>query len=300
MPRLEPDTLHGVLRARLVLLALLVAWLFSPPEWRYAVPLWLPFVVALGLELQFFVTGLMSPGIPAERGRGPIRADLDRFGWQGEPPEEDDPEFWESPPVPRERRHLWRRLLGPALVLAAVGLVVWGVSVRRGWESLDQATQSRVERTITAEARKIAGHPVTVTCDTSGHHVGAVQEADGLAEVGGRQAWLTPGICYQLERVIDGHDSHPGRGTGRAIAVLAHESWHLRGVSDEGTANCYAFQSGVDVGVHLGLSRSTALQLMRQQLSDNLTDTSDARYIVPAGCKNGGSYDLHPGSSVFP
>jgi len=42
------------------------------------------------------------------------------------------------------------------------------------------------------------------------------------------------------------------------------------------------------------------LQLMRQQLSDNLTDTSDARYIVPAGCKNGGSYDLHPGSSVFP
>src|SRR5215471_14253073 len=110
---------HCVLRARLVLLALLVAWLFSPPEWRYAVPLWLPFVV----------------------GRGPIRADLERFGWQGEPPEEDDPEFWQSPPVPRERRHLWRRLLGPALVLAAVGLVVWGVSIRRGWESLDHATQ---------------------------------------------------------------------------------------------------------------------------------------------------------------
>ena len=50
-----------MLRARLLLLALLVAWLFSPAQWRYAVPLWLPFVLALGLELQFFVGGLMAP-----------------------------------------------------------------------------------------------------------------------------------------------------------------------------------------------------------------------------------------------
>ena len=288
------------MRARLVLLALLVAWLFSPPEWRYAVPLWLPFVLALGLELQFFVTGLQTPSAPAERGRGPIHADLERFGWEGEPPEEDDPAFWQSPPVPRERRNLWRRLLPSALVLAAVGLVVWGVSVRRGWESLDSATRGRVERTLTAEAQRIAGHPATVICDTAGRHVGAVEEADGLAEVGGRRAWLTPGICYQLERLIDGHDAHPGFGTGHAIAVLAHESWHLHGVGDEGIANCYAFQSGVDVGVHLGLSRSTARRLMSQQLSDNLTNTTDARYLVPAGCVNGGSYDLNHSSNAFP
>ena len=300
MPRFSVDTLRGMMRARLVLLALLVAWLFSPPAWRYAIPLWLPFAIALGLELQFFVSGLTSRTEPAARGRAPQPADIERFGWEGEPPEEDDPEFWHSPPVPRERRHAARRLLGPALVLAAVALVVWAVSVRRGWESLDSSTQARVERTLTGEARKIAGHPVTVICDTSGHHVGAVQEADGLAEVGGRRAWLTPGICYQLERVIDGHDTHPGRGTGHAIAVLAHESWHLRGVGDEGIANCYAFQSGVGVGVGLGLSRETAQRLMRQQLADNSTDASDARYLVPAGCTNGGRYDLHPASSRFP
>ena len=169
------------MRARLVLLALLVAWLFSPPAWRYAIPLWLPFAIALGLELQFFVSGLASRTEPAARGRAPQPADIERFGWEGEPPEEDDPEFWHSPPVPRERRHAARRLLGPVLVLAAVALVVWAVSVRRGWESLDSSTQARVERTLTGEARKIAGHPVTVICDTSGHHVGAVQEADGLA-----------------------------------------------------------------------------------------------------------------------
>src|SRR5262249_47341216 len=116
MPRLAGDTLRGMMRARLLLLALLVAWLFSPAAWRYAIPLWLPFALAVGLELQFFVGGLASRTEAAERGRAPQRADLERFGWEGEPPEEDDPEFWQSPPVPRERRRFVRRLLGPALV----------------------------------------------------------------------------------------------------------------------------------------------------------------------------------------
>lgn len=290
-----------MVRARLLLLALLVAWLFSPPAWRYAVPLWLPFVLAAGLELQFFVAGLVTRQSAAERGRLPQTADIERFGWEGEPPEEDDPAFWTSPPVPRVRRRLPGRLLAPALVLAAVGAIVWGVSVQRGWSALDSATHARVEHELQREARRIAGHPAQVICDTSGHHVGAVQEADGLAEVGGRRAWLTPGICYQLYRVIAGKDSHPGRGTGHAIAVLAHESWHLRGVSDEGVANCYAFQSGVQAGVDLGLERGTAQALMRQQLADNVDDSaSDPRYLVPPGCHDGGRYDLNHASSTFP
>ncbi|HEX6763350.1 MAG TPA: hypothetical protein VF094_11180 [Gaiellaceae bacterium] len=289
-----------MLRARLALVALLVAWLFSPPEWRYAVPLWLPFALALALELQFFVTGLVSPSERTDRGRGPQQADLQEFGWEGEPPEEHDPEFWTSPAVPRRRRRGAARLLGPALVLAAVGLIVWGVSVRRGWSALDSSTQAQVEHVITAEARKIAGHPVTVVCDTSGHHVGAVQEADGLAEVGGSRAWLTPGICYQLSRVIEGHDPHPGRGTGHAIVVLAHESWHLRGVADEGLANCYAYQSGVQVGTNLGLERGVAYELMKQAYSDNAVDAAEPQYVVPAGCTAGGKYDLNPASAQFP
>ncbi len=291
-----------MLRARLLLVALLVAWLFSPPAWRYAVPLWLPFVLAAGLELQFFVTGFVSSrSEPAERGRAPLQEDVHRFGWGGEEPEDDDPAFWMSPPVARVRRRLSARLVGPVLVLAVVGLVVWGVSQRRGWSALDSATRARVQHILTGEAQKIAGHPVQVHCDTSGRHVGAVQEADGLAEVGGSNAWVTPGICYQLERVIDGHDGHPGRGTGRAIAVLAHESWHLRGVANEGVVNCYAFQSGVPLGVDIGLSRGVAQSLMRQQLSDNAVDSaSDPQYLVPAGCTNGGKYDLNASSSTFP
>jgi hypothetical protein len=178
---------------------------------------------------------------------------------------------------------------------------VWAVGIRRGWSALDHATQARVEHVLSLEAGRIAGHPVSVVCDTAGRHVGAVQEADGLAEVGGRTAWLTPGICFRLHGVIDGRSArHPSNQTGHAIAVLAHESWHLEGVANEGLANCYAFQSGVEVGERLGLSASLARSLMREQLADNASDAASSAYLVPPGCKNGGRFDLHPRSPRFP
>lgn len=286
---------------RLLLLALLVGWFVSPPGWRYAVPLWLPFAIAAVLELEFAVSGFVrgAHGQPQTRGRAPQAGDLRRFGWEGEPPEEDDPAFWSSGPVRVPRSSPARRAVVPLLVLAAAGLVVWGVSVRRGWTSLPAGTQARVQHILSREAARIAGHSATVRCDTEGRHVGAIQDADGLAEVGGDDAWVTPGICFSLYRVIEGHTAHVGRGTGRAIAVLAHEAWHLRGVPDEGVANCYAFQSGVTVGTRLGLPPATARGLMRQQLADN-ADVGDARYVVPAGCRDGGRFDLHPSSHRFP
>ncbi len=288
---------------RVSLLLAVVAWFFSPPDWRYAVPLWLPFVVALALEVEFAVGGVRKLGRqnPRERGRAPQQVDLERFGWAGEPPDDGDPAFWTSPPVPRRRGSMLQRLAVSLAVLGFVALVAWGISIRRGWSALDHSTQAQVQRVLSREASQIAGRPAFVHCDTAGRHVGAVQEADGLAEVGGRNAWLTPAICFRLYRVIDKHDTHTFSPTGRALAVLAHESWHLRGVASEGLANCYAFQSGVTIGTRFGLSESRARALMREQLADNASDSAASpAYLVPAGCSNGGRYDLHPGSSQFP
>ena len=53
---------QAIRRARLLLVVVVLAWFFSPPAWRYAVPLWLPFVLALGLEIEFLVGGLVRPG----------------------------------------------------------------------------------------------------------------------------------------------------------------------------------------------------------------------------------------------
>jgi hypothetical protein len=83
--------------------------------------------------------------------------------------------------------------------------------------------------------------------------------------------------------------------------VLAHEAWHLHGVRDEGTTECYAFQSGVQLGQRLGLTEDAARQLMRQQLADNAGRSgASAEYLVPPGCRDGGSLDLDPESSRFP
>ena len=77
------------------------------------------------------------------------------------------------------------------------------------------------------------GKPVAIRCDDSGSYVGAVQHADGVALVGGDLAYLTPDRCLDLYRLAF-KDEERGSQTGRAIAVLAHETWHLRGVGDEG------------------------------------------------------------------
>jgi hypothetical protein len=119
--------------------------------------------------------------------------------------------------------------------------------------------------------------------------------------VGGSQAYLTPSICDTLYQLAFKHRVQSFPRTGRAIAVLAHESWHLHGVGDEGLANCYGFQSGVRIGVDFGLSESRARAMMRQQLATNAEDAgADAQYLVPRGCHDGGSYDLDPGTPGFP
>ena len=118
-----------------------------------------------------------------------------------------------------------------------------------------------------------------VHCDAEGEKVGIVQHADGLAEVGGRNAYLTPELCFRL------HEPRDDSRTARAIAVLAHEAQHLRGIRDEGVANCNAFRSGIPLGVRLGLSRAAAERMMRQQLAENAIQARAApEYLVPPGC----------------
>jgi len=112
--------------------------------------------------------------------------------------------------------------------------------------------------------------------------------------------WLTPDVCYRLYRIGHAHRS-AGASSGKAIAVFAHEAWHLHGVSREALANCYAYQSGVSVGQALGLTAGTARGLMHEQLADNPADFgATPAYVVPHGCHAGGSLDLHLDDDHFP
>jgi hypothetical protein len=294
---------------RIGLVAFVVLWLFGPAALRDAFPIWLVFLIALGLELQFLVGALRSSPAQAPD-RRPQQVDLDRYGFERElaveADELDDDELDDyelEVGVPPDRRPFpapVRRFLVGVGLIAALVLAIWFVESRTGWSSLDRVTRGEAAARFSAEASVIAGKQVAIYCDESGDYVGAVQHADGVATVGGDRAYLTPDRCYDLYRLAFDGEVTWSR-TARALAVLAHEAWHLRGVGDEGTAECYALQSGVGLGRRLGLSEDTAERMMRQQLTENaLRGAGTLEYVVPPDCRDGGRLDLDPDRGSFP
>jgi hypothetical protein len=306
-----------------------LAWLFGPYSLRSTVPIWVPFLIALGLELNFFVGGL-RPARARRQDRGPQAIDRERYGYpddaeelllvreggeelwipySGETEEEVEaliaeargrPDQGAAAAVRGRRRPPLRPLLAGMGVIGALALILWVAESRTGWNSLDADTRAEAAARFSAEASRIAAKPVTIRCDESGRHVGAVQHTDGVAIVGGTLAYLAPERCLALYRLAFKGEVTSSQ-TGRALAVLAHEAWHLRGLSDEGTTECYALQTGVELGQRLGLSEGTARQLMRQQLTENvLHSRSSPEYLVPPECRDGGPLDLKPGASRFP
>ena len=258
-------------------------------------PLWVPFVVALGLELQFFLTAWRAAPGTTRPDRRPQPIDEALYGYPPEPDEEEEPEEPETPP-PRGLP-LGNLVAGLAVIVALAGLA-WFVDSRSGWGGLDDRTQAAAEERFSAEASRIVGRPVEIRCDDSGERVGFVQHTDGVAEVGGRLAYLAPDRCDELYRLA--FDGETGGNTGRAIAVLAHEAWHLRGVRDESQTQCYALQSGVELGQRLGLDEGEARRLMRRELAANAGRGTSFEYFVGPECRDGGELDLDPDGSDFP
>ncbi len=284
----------------MALVVFVVAWILGPYELRSAIPVWVAFLIALGLEVNFFVGALARAPAPAPD-RGPQEVDRELYGYFFDPVEDDEDEEYEYDDEPERR--FWpavRRLLVGVGVIAALALVFWFVESRTGWDALDVETRTEAVTRFSQEASRIAEKPVRIRCDESGEFVGAVQHADGVAAVGGDLAYLTPERCLDLYRLaFDGETR--GSQTGRALAVLGHEIWHLRGVRDEGTTECYGLQSGVELGRRLGLSEDTARQMMRQQLTENaLRSGGSLEYLVPPDCRDGGRLDLNPDIARFP
>jgi hypothetical protein len=273
---------------RIALGLFVLAWIFGPYDLRSAVPVWLVFAIALGLEVHFFL-GALRAEPDTDRDRGPQAVDRERFGY---PDDVEDPfeaeldEEYEPEPEQVERP-LWpplRRLLVGAGLIGAFALLLWFVESRTGWDALSTETKSRAETRFSAEASRIAAKPVTIRCDESGRYVGAIQHADGVAAVGGELAFITPERCLDLYRLAFKGEVRGSR-TGRAIAVLAHEAWHLKGVRNEGQTECNALRSGVELGRRLGLSQETARELMRQQRAENaLHAARSPEYLLPPGC----------------
>ena len=315
---------------RIALALFVVAWIFGPYSLRAAVPLWLPFLIALVLELQFLL-GALRPAPLRRPDRGPLPIDRERYGYpeptdelppapeDGEADDEEEDEDEGEQEQAEEDAWVWeeaeeaalepdeepggrpaRRFAAGVGVIGALALLAWIVDSRTGWNGVDASARAEAAARFSDEASRIAGKAVTIACDEAGEHVGIVQHADGAAIVGGDVAYLTPARCLDLYRLAF-EDEARGSQTGRAIAVLAHEAWHLRGIRDEGTTECYALQSGVTLGRRLGLSENTARQMMRRELAENARRGPDSfEYRVPPECRDGGQLDLDAEDTRFP
>jgi hypothetical protein len=82
-----------------------------------------------------------------------------------------------------------------------------------------------------------------------------------------------------------------------AMHTLAHESFHLRGISLENAAECYAMQTTADVAVSLGIPARRAEQLQSWVWTKYSREPDE--YTTPL-CRNGGPLDLHPLSRAWP
>jgi hypothetical protein len=285
---------------RVALVAFVILWILGPSELRNGAPIVVVFLVALGLEVYFVVTALRG-GEARTPDRGPQEVDRDRYGFTVEDDLDDlddlDEEEWrELEPAPSPLRRFAVGLGVIAALVAAVVILDGG----RGWSSLSGERRAEAVARFSDEASEIVGKPVSIRCDEARDYVGSVQHTSGVAVVGGELAILTPEICHDLYRLAFVGET-TGARTGHAIAVLAHEAWHLRGERDEATTECYALQSGVRLGVRLGLDEGEARQLMRQQLTENqLRGVETLEYRVGAECRDDGELDLDAASGDFP
>ena len=313
----------GLLRVGLAAFVLL--WLLGPDWLQETIPIWIVFLVALGLEVNFFFGSRRAEAAGPDR--LPQEIDRDRWGYAERRElvlvHRDGEELWipyageegedlerlieeareqpePAPAVPPPSRRPYGQLAIGCAIIAALALLVWVSEYRSGWRGLSTDQKAEATALFSDEASRIAGHPVAIRCDEGGDFVGAVQHSDGIAAVGGTLAYLTPERCNSLYQLAFENKVRSSQ-TGRAIAVLAHEAWHLRGVRDESTTECYALQSGVELGRRLGLDEGRARQLMREQLSENALHASGSpEYLVSAACRDGGSLDLNRASTAFP
>jgi hypothetical protein len=166
------------------------------------------------------------------------------------------------------------------------------------------ATSSAAPALETAAGR-LAGQPVTVDClsrtdwSTLEQHVGDGPLAGVTPQVGTGVIDLRPEVCDMLLGLQDGRFEPSARYPNdrrllaAAVAVLAHEVQHVRGVANEAVAECYATQRVQRLAELLGASPSYARSLARVYWLDAYP-RDPARYRTGA-CREGGPFDL-PGA----
>jgi hypothetical protein len=163
---------------------------------------------------------------------------------------------------------------------AAVPLVL------AGWLALGHHDRMVNQERLGRVASEIAGRPVRVRCPGV---VGRILSWDTMAgtvafDASGHPADVTKlraGPCAELDALAEGRRRHRVTlALAMAVGTLAHESFHLRGIADEGLAECGSLQVYVATAERLGAAPDQARALAELNLSEIYPFLPD-RYRTP-------------------
>jgi hypothetical protein len=182
-----------------------------------------------------------------------------------------------------------------------------------GWQF---ARREQTERGLALVASGVAQREVDVSCP--GFWTRLVEITPNAGWVGfdengrpGDTTQLSATTCRSLDRLrregppdvaclLDGELACPASTLEvvEGMVVLAHESWHLRGVLNEAQTQCYAVQTVEAVARSFRFApRGAALVAASVALGDARAPVGE--YRSPE-CRPGGRYDLHPETAAWP
>ncbi len=176
--------------------------------------------------------------------------------------------------------------------------------------------RSALEHELGAVATQLAGRPVHVNCQgLAGDLLDATAEAGTVRfDANGRPADYTDlkrPICDALNRFS--HDvKSPAYGCVitlsdcpqsiwedvLAVHTLAHESWHLTGITNEATTECKALQTTAFAATLLGADAPSAQATAKYALVKFYPNLPDEYRTFD--CANGGPLDLRPADATWP
>jgi hypothetical protein len=168
------------------------------------------------------------------------------------------------------------------------------------------------EQRLGAIASRLAQRPVTVRCGDphSKEALGSVLFVNGRPV---DYAILAPSTCTGLAMFATRPDEFDpaqcpnaagcafAEQAAMALQVVAHESYHLWGASEEAKAECYGLQSIFYVATQLGASLAQGKQLGKLYWTNlyRVHGSQWPKYYSP-DCRNGGRLDLRPRDSRWP
>ena len=137
------------------------------------------------------------------------------------------------------------------------------IVVTASWWLMERRDQVGNEHRLGAIASEIAGRPVRVSCPGPVGSLFPWDDVAGKVEFGGDVAHLTAPVCAELDALAEGRRAQRLSDTAFAVDVLAHESWHLRGVRDEAITECHAMATLAWTARRLGATPERAAEMER-------------------------------------